>query len=172
MLALLIASLIAVSIGIGIYAFYYLETGTEDEEESSSRLQPNEAYEGNLNEVHLAIAYNKSTDSFKGIIYNPTGRVLYNVRVEVHLLKGLESKELGPTPSEDLAPGENRTVELSAEGWSFDGWVAHPEASSNPSQDGEANEENHHDENKASLAFYPAILGLFVLFLKRRKSVQ
>ncbi len=172
MIALLVAFLIVISIVIGIYAFYYLDTGTEDEEESGPRLQPSESYEGTLNDVHLAIAYNESTGSFKGTVFNPTDRTLYNVRVEVHLFRGSESKELGPTPAEDLAPGENRTVELLAEGWNFDAWAAHPEASSSPSQDGEANEENHHDESNVSLRFLPVIIGLSILFLKKRKLAQ
>jgi hypothetical protein len=49
----------------------------------------------------------------------------------------------------------------------FDTWVAHPEAG-----EGERNEENHHDGNKVSVAFYPAIIGLFILFLKKRKLFQ
>ncbi len=88
------------------------------------------------------------------------------------MFKGSETKELGPTPAEDLASGENRTVELSAEGWDFDTWVAHPEASSTDSQDGEANEENHHNDNEVPLAFYPVIMGLSILFLKKRKLFQ
>ncbi len=74
---------IIVLIGIGVFAFYYIETGKEDEEEPSLRLQPDESYEGRLNSVHLVIAYNKSSDSFKGNVYNPTDQSLYNVRVEV-----------------------------------------------------------------------------------------
>jgi hypothetical protein len=98
-------------------------------------------HDGYLNNAHLIISYNSSNDSFVGIVTNPTDRTLNNVRVEVHMYNGSDSKELGPTPAENLLPGESRTVDLYAEGWSFETWIVHPETG-----EGEHGEEDDHED--------------------------
>ena len=133
--------IIIVLIGIALIAF----NNTSDEEESGIRLNPYQPYVGTKNGIVLTMSYDKSTDSFKGTVYNPTFQTLDDVRVEVHLYRDSASYELGPTEAEDLAPWESRAVELSAEGWSFDTWTAHPETSSSESEEGEHEEGGDHD---------------------------
>ncbi len=132
--------IIIVLFGIALIVFY----NTNDEEESGIRLNPDQSYVGTNDGVVLTMSYDKSTDSFKGTVYNPTFQTLDGVRVEVHLYKDSDSYELGPTQAKDLAAWESRAVELSAEGWSFDTWVAHPETSSSESEEGE-HEEGHEE---------------------------
>lgn len=138
---ILSASLIIIVLtGIAFIAFY-----NTSEEESGVRLNKYQPYVGTNDGVILTMSYDKSTDSFKGIVYNPTFQTLDDVRVEVHLYRDSASYELGPTEAKDLAPGESRAVELSAKGWSFDTWTAHPEASSSESEEGEHEEGGDHD---------------------------
>lgn len=53
------------------------------------------------------MSYNQETNAFIGTIENTTNETLKSVRVEVHLSNG---KELGPTPSVDLASGEKKEI--------------------------------------------------------------
>ena len=97
---------------------------TEEGEESGTELALNETYDQARNGARLILAYDAQTNSFIGTVENTTDETLKQVRVEVHLSNG---KELGPTPSADLAPGEKRDVQLIATSTDFDGWTAHPE---------------------------------------------
>jgi hypothetical protein len=97
---------------------------TEEGEESGTELALNETYDKVRNGARLILAYNAQSNSFEGTVENTTAETLKRVRVEVHLSNG---KELGPTPSADLAPGEKRDVQLIATSTDFDGWTAHPE---------------------------------------------
>ena len=74
--------------------------------------------------VVLVIAYDSASDAFIGTVRNSNNRTVQHVRVEVHLSNGVE---LGPTPRVDLAAGETRTVNLSAESQSFTGFSVHVE---------------------------------------------
>lgn len=74
--------------------------------------------------VVLVIAYDSASDAFVGTVRNTNDRTVQHVRVEVHLSNGVE---LGPTPRVDLAAGETRTVNLSAESQSFTGFSVHVE---------------------------------------------
>ena len=96
----------------------------EEGEESGTELALNETYDKVRNGARLILAYNAQSNSFEGTVENTTAETLKRVRVEVHLSNG---KELGPTPSADLAPGEKRDVQLIATSTDFDGWTAHPE---------------------------------------------
>ena len=96
----------------------------EEGEESGTELALNETYDKVRNGARLILAYDAQTNSFIGTVENTTDETLKQVRVEVHLSNG---KELGPTPSADLAPGEKRDVQLIATSTDFDGWTAHPE---------------------------------------------
>ena len=133
--------IIIVLFGLEVIAIY----NTSDEEESGVRLNSDQPYVGTLNGVILTMSYDKSTDSFKGTVYNPSLETLDDVRVEVHMYKSSDSKELGPTEAKDLDPWESREVELSAKGWDFDTWIAHPETSSSEEGEGEHEEGEDHD---------------------------
>ena len=75
--------IIIVLFGIALIVFYNIN----DEEESGIHLNPDQPYVGTNDGVVLTMSYDKSTDSFKGTVYNPTFQTLDNVRVEVHLYK-------------------------------------------------------------------------------------
>ena len=137
----LLASLVIVLVGVGAYTAYNLVTTTGDQFEGGTRLSPDETLNATVNGVQITMSYNATSDSFQGVVYNPTSETLLGVRVEIHMYNGSTSMELGPTPAQDLAPGESRTIELSADGWGFDSWVAHPEVSG-----GEGSGEDHGSE--------------------------
>ena len=96
----------------------------DEGEESNTEIALNETYDQVRNGARLILAYDAQTNSFIGTVENTTDETLKQVRVEVHLSNG---KELGPTPSADLAPREKRDVQLIATSTDFDGWTAHPE---------------------------------------------
>ena len=113
------------------------EHGGESEgEESGPRLAINGTYDAVRNGVRLILAYEGTSSSFSGTVENVTKETVYSVRVEVHLSNGIE---LGPTSSSDLVPGAKASVNLSAEGQSFDWWKAHAEMS-----EGEGGHEGEH----------------------------
>ena len=137
---------VIVLICISYIGFSLIGSDTEDGEESGQRLNPDETYNGVLNEVHLIISYDEETDSFKGQVDNPTDKILHDVRVEVHMYRGSTTRELGPTTPKDLDPGEKMDIELSAEGWNFDSWTAHAETGSFEDHEGEEPDEPDHDK--------------------------
>ncbi len=120
--AILIAVLlVAVIIGCAKMA----KQSTENvEEESGAELALNQTYDKVRNGVRLIMNYNAQNNTFEGTIENTTDETLKQVRVEAHLSNG---KELGPTPSVDLASGEKTDVQLIAKSKDFDRWTAHPE---------------------------------------------
>ena len=94
------------------------------DEESNIELALNEQYDKVRNGARLILAYDAQSNSFKGTVENTTTETLKQVRVEVHLSNGVE---LGPTTPGDLAPGEQREIELVATSTDFTAWTAHPE---------------------------------------------
>ena len=112
----------------------------EGEEESNTELALNETYDRVRNGARLILAYEAQSNAFKGTVENTTNETLKQVRVEVHLSNG---KELGPTPSTDLAPGEKIDVQLIATSTNFNGWTAHPEVGSGEHSHG--GEHGEHD---------------------------
>lgn len=96
-------------------------------EESGTEHAPSETYDEVRNGARLILAYDADTNSFNGTVENTTNKTLERVRVEVHLSNG---KELGPTISADLGPGEKRNVKLTATSTDFDRWSVHPEVGS------------------------------------------
>ncbi|MCE2416367.1 FxLYD domain-containing protein [Candidatus Poribacteria bacterium] len=112
----------------------------EGEEESNTELALNETYDKVRNGARLILAYNAQSNSFEGTVENTTAETLKQVRVEVHLSNG---KELGPTPSTDLAPGEKTEVQLIATSTDFNGWTAHPEVGEG--EHGHREEHSEHD---------------------------
>ena len=112
----------------------------EGEEESNTELMLNETYDQIRNGARLILAYEAQSNVFKGTVENTTNETLKQVRVEVHLSNG---KELGPTPSTDLAPGEKIEVQLIATNTNFNAWTAHPEVGEGEHSHGE--EHGEHD---------------------------
>ena len=110
------------------------------EEESNAELALNETYDRVRNGARLILAYETQSNVFKGTVENTTNETLKQVRVEVHLSNG---KELGPTPSTDLAPGKKIEVQLIATSTNFNGWTAHPEVGSGEHSHG--GEHGEHD---------------------------
>ena len=124
------------------------QTTDDGEEESGTELALDETYDKVRNGARLILNYDAESKSFKGTVENTTDETLKQVRVEVHLSNG---KELGPTPSADLAPGAKRDVQLTATSTDFDGWSAHPEVGSGEHSNGEHDEEGgEHDEEGES----------------------
>ena len=76
--------------------------------------------------MQLTLSYDEARDAFVGMVENMTEATVCAVRVEVHLADG---PELGPTERQDVGAGESVSVELPAEGESFERWTAHPESS-------------------------------------------
>ena len=119
------------------------QTTDDRKEESGTELARNETYDKVRNGARLVLNYDAESNSFKGTVENTTDETLKQVRVEVHLSNG---KELGPTPSADLAPGAKKDVQLTATSTDFDGWSAHPEVGSGEHSNGEHDEEgSEHD---------------------------
>ena len=114
-------------------------TVSDEGEESNTELTLNEQYDKVRNGARLILIYDAQTNSFKGTVENTTNETLKQVRVEVHLSNG---KELGPTPSGDLAPGEIRAIELVATSTGFTGWTAHPEVGEGEHSSGESHGEH------------------------------
>ncbi len=108
------------------------------DEESNIELALNEQYDNVRNGARLILAYDAQSNSFKGTVENTTTETLKQVRVEVHLSNGVE---LGPTPPGDLAPGEQREIELVATSTDFTAWTAHPEVGGSE-HGGESNSEH------------------------------
>jgi uncharacterized protein YceK len=108
-------------------------------EESNAELALNEQYDKVRNGARLILTYDAQSNSFKGTVENTTDETLKQVRVEVHLSNGVE---LGPTTPGDLAPGEQREIELVATSTDFTAWTAHPEVGGSE-HGGESN--NEHD---------------------------
>lgn len=114
-------------------------------EESNVELTLADTYDKVRNGARLILNYDAQSNSFKGTVENTTNETLKRVRVEVHLSNG---KELGPTPSKDLAPGEKMEVQLIATNTNFNGWTAHPEVGSGEHSHGE--EHGEHDSEHGS----------------------
>lgn len=114
-------------------------TLSDSGEESNTEFALDEQYNRVRNGARLILAYDAQTNSFKGTVENTTSETLKQVRVEVHLSNG---KELGPTPPEDLAPGETRDIVLVATSSDFTGWTAHPEVGGGEHSGGESHGEH------------------------------
>ena len=116
----------------------------EGEEESSTELALDEAYDKVRNGARLILKYDLQSNAFKGTVENTTDETLKQVRVEIHLSNG---KELGPTTPGDLAPGEKRGIQLTATSTNFDGWTAHPEVGEGEHSHGEDDEHGRKGEH-------------------------
>ena len=113
-----------------------------NEEESGTELALDENYDVVRNGVRLVLNYDVQSNSFKGFVENTTDNNLKEVRVEVHLSKGIE---LGPTTPTDLNPGERIDISLKATSKDFNGWTAHPEVGESGSgEHGNGESDNEH----------------------------
>lgn len=137
LLAVIVIALV-VSVINGCSGTDKLTVGDEGEE-SNTEFTLDEQYDKVRNGARLILAYDAQTNSFKGTVENTTNETLEQVRVEVHLSNG---KELGPTPSGDLAPGEIRAIELAATSTGFNGWTAHAEVGAGEHSSGESHGEH------------------------------
>ena len=101
------------------------ESGGEGgSEESGASLTLDDTFDMVRNGARLILRYDKAASAFVGTVENTTNATLQQVRVEVHLSNGTE---LGPTPPQDLAPGQTIPVTLDATGQVFSGWTPHAE---------------------------------------------
>lgn len=98
----------------------------EEGEESGDYIGRAESWDETRRGMRLTLSYDAARDAFVGTVENTTGATICAVRVEVHLADG---PELGPTERQDVGAGESVSVELPAEGESFERWTAHPESS-------------------------------------------
>lgn len=98
----------------------------EEGEESGDYIGRAESWDETRRGMRLTLSYDAARDAFVGTVENTTDATICAVRVEVHLGDG---PELGPTARQDVGAGESVSVELSAEGESFERWTAHPESS-------------------------------------------
>ena len=107
------------------------ESGTH-QEEGSQQLSLDQSYDQVRNGARLRMEYEPGTNAFVGSVENTASQILRRVRVEVHLSDGSNAvtAELGPTTPIDLQPGEVITLNLSAEGESFNDWSPHVEVGS------------------------------------------
>jgi hypothetical protein len=117
------------------------------QEESGIELALDESYDQVRNGARLILAFDASSNTFKGHVENTTDGILKKVRVEVHLSNGVE---LGPTTPSDLDPGESMPVTLTTTSDDFDGWTAHPEVgeSSNGEHSGESESESEGEHDR------------------------
>ena len=88
-------------------------TNPEGGEESGTVLTLDQTFDRVRGGARLVLRYDRVAQAFIGTVENTTDATLPQVRVEVHLSNGVE---LGPTPPQDLAPGEQ-----------FTGWTPHAE---------------------------------------------
>ena len=101
------------------------ESGGEGgSEESGASLTLDDTFDMVRNGARLILRYDRAASAFVGTVENTTNATLQQVRVEVHLSNGVE---LGPTPPQDLAPGQRIPVTLDATGQDFTGWTPHAE---------------------------------------------
>lgn len=100
---------------------------SEEGEESNTQYSKTDKFEGVRKGVHMVLAYDAETESFKGTVKNVLETMIQKVRVEVHLSN---SVELGPTTAIDLEPGDSHEVVLSAKGQEFETWSTHAESGS------------------------------------------
>ena len=107
----------------------HAESGTEPGE-SGTQYGLTETARETRSGVDLVMQYDAGQQRFSGTVTNTTNGTVSNVRVEIHLSNGVE---LGPTPRENLAPGQRRTVELDARGQGFSTWSVHIELGSQSS---------------------------------------
>lgn len=115
----------------------------QGDEESNTQYGVNDTYDETRAGARLILAYDSSTNSFRGTVSNTTSSTLSQVRVEVHLSNGTE---LGPTTPVDLASGETIDVVLPSSEAQFTTWGAHPEVGSSGAEGsggGEGSESGH-----------------------------
>ena len=102
-------------------------------EESGQQFGLTDTYDKVRAGARLTLAYDAAANGFTGTVVNTTTALLPQVRVEVHLSNGVE---LGPTPPEDLMPGQSLPVHLPAGNQPFVRWGAHPEVGGGKAADG------------------------------------
>lgn len=113
---------------------------SQEGEASNAMLGINETFEQVRKGVRLTLSYDNESESFKGAIENTTQEALPAVSVGVMLSNG---SDLEPTSPVDLKAGKSHSVELDADGETFDSWNAHSEiGSSGHNHDEDGNHEH------------------------------
>ncbi|GEM_PF-417843 len=117
-------------------------THTQEKKHSDGMVEPDETYEEVRKGVRLTLSYNHESSTFGGKIENTTKEALPQISVGVQLSNGTK---LGPTTPVTLDAGEVHSVELNADGESFESWSAHSTLRSDGHRHGEDGEhEDHH----------------------------
>lgn len=146
----------------------------EEGEEGGTRIGKNEKWDKVRNGARLVLAYDATSQSFKGVVVNTTSRTLSDVRVEVHLSNGLE---LGPTKRTDLKPGARMPVELSAANQRFAWWTTHPEHGSEEGhgpghEEGRGEGRGEHGEGGGNRPKDPALRPVYNQLLLLRHEIR
>lgn len=97
---------------------------THSHEEDNAMLGLDETYQQVRKGIRLTLSYDSEASSFTGMVENTTQDALTSVSAGVKLSNGTE---LGPTSPVDLSSGESQSIELDADGETFDRWKAHSE---------------------------------------------
>lgn len=95
-----------------------------DNGDAASPRKLDQAWDAATGGSRLVLAYHADTTEFVGTIKNTTEALAKAVRVTVRLSNG---KMLGPTPQQNLLPGEEIPIKLSAKGETFETWTPHVE---------------------------------------------
>ncbi|MCL3782677.1 hypothetical protein EMN47_20010 [Prolixibacteraceae bacterium JC049] len=115
--------------------------GEKHGEEDGTQFTQQQTYNVIKKGVRLILKYNKSQETFIGIMENVSKKKVKRARVEVHLSNGVE---LGPSKPKDLKVGEKIKVTLKAKGQVFKTWSTHAEVGSNEHGHGEGGEKGEH----------------------------
>ncbi len=113
-------------------------------EESVTQLSLDQVYDEVRKGTHLVLSYDAEGVAFTGTVENVSDEIMDRVRVDVHLSNG---SELGPNTQVELAPGEKRSVKLSAEGEEFESWSTHAEVGGGEHSHEGDSEHGHEGEN-------------------------
>ena len=108
------------------------ESGGESGAESNSAIPVDQVATGTFNSLDFYIAYDPTTNAFRGVVTNNTNQTVCGSRLEIHMSANGQVIELGPTIGLDLAPGETLDVVLSTAPITPDTYSLHPESSPCP----------------------------------------
>ena len=106
------------------------ESGSEGGEGTASAIdQPTIA---TINGLDVNFAYDTATQAFRGTMSNNGSTAICVARMEIHVSRGGQTIELGPTVDASLAPGETQKLVLAFDALPTDRYGLHPEVSPCP----------------------------------------
>ncbi len=94
--------------------------GVAGDIDGTLKLARDQEWDSGSDGTFVNLRYDEGSGAFEGTIKNTTERLLKGVCVRVRLSN---DKELGPTKPQNLLPGEQVPVKLSAKGEKFDWWT-------------------------------------------------